>query len=79
MFLYGEDWGWCRLDVTVLEGLKLADVAVLAPLGFPSPSLPVTQAPHNNRPFLCRYQQVRGPAGGACAGPYLHCGAKALA
>lgn len=78
MFPCGEDWGWCQVAATVREGLKLA-VAMSAPLGFPLPSLPVTQAPHNNRPFLSRYQQVRGPAGGACAGPYLRGGAKAPA
>lgn len=31
MFLFGEDWGWCQVAVTVLEGLKLA-VAVLGSL-----------------------------------------------
>lgn len=58
--------------MTVLEGLKLVLLCLaVGPLGFPSPSLPVTQAPQNNRPFFSPYQQVRGPAAGACAGPYL--------
>lgn len=62
--------GWCQGAVTVLQGLRVAVVALLGswPLGVPLPP-PVTQ-PHNNGPFLSPYQQVRGPAGRACAGPY---------
>lgn len=59
------------MAVTGIEGLKLA-VALLDswPLGVPLP-LPACLSGISQQQTLSeRYQQVRGPAGGACAGPY---------
>lgn len=65
--LVGARW---LLAMTVLEGLKgVAAVLGSGPLGA---ALPLSGACHSGgsqqQALFERYQQVRGPAGGACAG-----------
>lgn len=80
MLLCGEDWGWCRVAMTVLEGLKLA-VALLGswPLGVPLPLSACHSGASQQQALSQSLSAGQGPAGGACAGPYLLCGAKARA
>lgn len=78
--LRGEGWGRCRVAATVLEGLKPA-FALLGswPLGVPLPLCLSLRRLTTTGPFSVLISGVRGPRGGACAGPYLPGGAKARA
>lgn len=53
MLLWGS-WGRQLSGYSCAQRVKSGQLHCLAvgPLGCPSPSLPVTQAPHNKRPFL---------------------------
>lgn len=70
MLLCGEDWGWCRVAMTVLEGLKLA-VALLGswPLGVPLPLSACHSGASQQQALSQSYQQVRGQQEAHAQGP----------